>query len=304
MIPKTAIIGATGFIGKAFFVEYRKIHRDCIGTSRDANREDLSFLDLFSPAVAPLKLAESGHREALILAGITKIATCEKEKELTRKINVEGTLDLVGQLFSEGIKPIFFSSDAVFDGVTGLYDEGSLPNPLNEYGRQKGEVESRMKEICTNGNYLIVRLSKAFSFDRGDGTFFDEMAATLKSGGIVRAAYDQIFSPISVLDLVKVVTILQIKGVTGMININPPEIWSRHDLALALANCMGVSSHQVEKISSDDLQETFKRPKNTSMKADKIIRATGYQFTPTIQYIERIAQSWVENDIGAKGIKT
>ena len=296
MVPKTAIIGTTSFMGKFFFPEYRKIHRNCIGTSRNRSRKDLSYLDLFCPSIASLKLVESGHQEALIFAGITGLAKCEKEKEVTRKINVEGTLDLIRQLVSEGIKPIFFSSIHVFDGTTGFYDAESPLNPLNEYGRQKAEVESRIKNIC-KGNYLIVRLSDVYSLDKGGGTIFDEMAAIFKSGGVVRAAYDHIFSPVFILDLVRLVTILQIKNVTGVINISPPEIWSRYDLALALANCMEVSSKQVEKIALDDLQETFKRPKNTSMKADKVIRETGYTFTPTIQYIERIAESRIENDI-------
>ena len=95
MLPKTAIIGATGFIGKAFFAEYRKIHPDCIGTNRDAGRDGFSFLDLSFPEIAPLKLVETGHQDVLILAGMTKLAECEKEKELTRKVNVIGTLDLV-----------------------------------------------------------------------------------------------------------------------------------------------------------------------------------------------------------------
>lgn len=302
MVPKTAVIGATGFIGKFFFAAHRRIHRDCMGTSRDTGREDMSYLDLFSPEIAPLKLAKSGHQAALILAGIAKLAACEKEKKLTRKINVDGTLDFVQHLVDEGIKPIFFSSDNVFDGVTGLYDEESLPNPLNEYGRQKAEVESRMKEICTKGNYLIVRISKVFSLDKGDGTLFDEMASILKSGGLVRAAYDQIFSPIFVLDLVKLVTILQMKGVTGVININSPEIWSRYDLALALAQCMGVSSDRIEKISLTDLREGFSRSKNTTMKTDKLLRGTGYKFTPMMRYIERIAESWKESHVEAKEI--
>jgi len=264
--------------------------------------EGISFLDLLSPDIAPLKLAETGHKDALILAGITKLAQCEHEKEESRKINVEGTLDLIQQLVNEGIKPIFFSSDIVFDGVSGFYDEESLTNPLNEYGRQKAEVESRMKEICTAGNYLIVRISKVFSLDRGDGTLFDEMASILRLGRPLRVAYDQIFSPIFILDLVKLVTALQIKGVTGVINVNPPEAWSRYDLVLALAKCMGVNSNHIEKILLDDLKETFKRPRNTTMKADKIISETHYKFTPMMQYVERIAENWKESGIKAKEI--
>lgn len=294
MFPKTAIIGATGFIGKFFLAAHRKIHRDCVGTSKDANSQETSYLDLLSPSIVPLKLAESGHREALIFAGVAEVATCEKEKDLTRKINVDGTLNLIEQLFSEGIKPVFFSTPAVFDGVSGLYDEEDFPHPVNEYARQKAEVETHIKKICNKGGYLIVRLAKTFSVDKGDGTILDQMASILKSGGFIRAAYDQIFSLIYVLDLLEIVSILQVKGVTGVINITPPEAWSRYDLALAIANCMGVSPQHIEKISLTDLHEPFNRPHNTSMKADKMIRETGYQFTPTIQYIERIAENWRE----------
>ncbi|GEM_PF-2681474 len=159
-----------------------------------------------------------------------------------------------------------------------------------------------MKEICTRGNYLIIRISKVFSFDKGDGILFDEMASILVSGGLLRAAHDQIFSPVFVLDLVNLVTILQTKGVTGVININSSEIWSRYDLALVLAQRMGVSSDHVEKISLVDLQEAFSRPKNTIMKTDKLMRETGYKFTPTIQYIKRIAENWKESDVEAKEI--
>ncbi len=302
VVPKTAIIGATGFIGKFFFAAHREIYGDCIGTNRDASRKDLSYLDLLSPESAPLKLAQSGHREALILAGIAKPSLFEKEKELKRKVSVDGTLNLIQQLVDEGIKPIFFSSDSVFDGVTGHYDEESLPNPLNEYGRLKAEIEAGAREICVGGNYLIIRISKVFSLDKGDGTLFDEMAAILRSGGRVRAAYDQIFSPIFVLDLVKLVTILQMKGVSGVININSPEAWSRYDLALALAERMEVSSDHIERISLVDLQEAFSRPKNTTMKTDKLMRETGYKFTPMIKYIERIAENWKESGIEAKEI--
>lgn len=292
MPPKTAIIGATGFMGKFFFKAYRETYHDCIGTSRDADRKDMFFLDLSAPAIAPLGLAESGHQDALILAGMINLAECEQEKGLTKKINVEGVSDLVKQLARDGIKPIFFSSDIIFDGVAGLYDEGSIPNPLNEYAKQKVEVESRIKEICRDGNYLIFRFGKTFSLEKGDGTLLDEMASTLKSGGSLRAAYDQIFSPIFVLDVINIVMALQMKNVTGVINISSPEVWSRYDLAVALGECMGVDSNRVKRISLDDLQETFKRPKNTSIKASKILREIDYKFKPMMRHIEQIAESW------------
>lgn len=295
MLPKTAIIGATGILGRNFFLEYKKIHPDCIGTSRDRAREGLSYFDLSSPSVAPLKLAENGHQEALISAGISKMAICEQEKELTRKINVEGISALIRQLVNERIKPIFFSSDIVFDGLTGGYDDEALTQPLNEYAMQKAQIESFMKKIFKqNSNCLVVRLSKVFSLCKGDGTLLDEMASILKSGGHIRAAQDQVFCPTFVSDLVEVVKILQMKNATGIINVCSPEAWSRYDIALSLAHYMKINPNRIEKISLNDLNEPYARPKNTSMQIKKLERITDFKFTPMKQCIQKAADIWRE----------
>lgn len=302
MLPKTAIIGATGFIGKHFYEEYRKVHPDCVGTSRDGNRKDMSYLDLASPNITPLNLTGTGHRAALILAGITKLAVCEQEKELTWQVNVDGVLDLVRQLADQGIKPVYFSSD-IFQREDGDHNETSEPKPLNEYARQKAAVEAGIKDICGNGNYLIIRLSKTFSMNKGDGTLFDEMAANLSAGKQLRAAHDQVFSPVYVMDVVKIVSILQSKDASGVINVNPPEVWSRYDMAVTLAEHMGVGTDRIERISLNDLNESFKRPKNTTLNPGLMLRMTGYQFKPTEDHIRQIAQNWKKTDLKTQEVR-
>jgi len=252
----------------------------------------VSFYDLGSPDISSLNLDKSGYKAALILAGITNIAECEKNKEKSRKVNVDGTLELIKQLVSIGIKPMFFSSDAVFDGEEGLYKDDSTPNPINEYGRQKYAIEKEMKNICKDEEYLIVRLPKVFSTDRGDGTIFDEMASAFISGGTVRAAYDQIFSPIFILDVIEIVTALQMKNITGIVNVTSGEVWSRYNLALALAKVMGVNKTQVEKISLDDVSGAARLPKNTSMRNDRLMYEIDHAFTPMIKSIEMVAWNW------------
>ncbi len=292
LLPKTVIIGATGLLGKDFLGVHRSIHPDCVGTTRNPARKDFAYLDLSSPDIAPLKLAASGYQDALILAGISKIATCQDNKELSRKINYTGTLDLIQQLVKEGIKPIFFSSDYVFNGKSGNYDDEAIPDPLNEYGRHKAGIEVYMQQKC-QGKYLVVRLSKIFSLEKGNGTIFDEMASMLSSGGTVWAASDQIFSLTLISDLVKVVTALQRNNATGIYNICSPEVWSRYDLALRMAECLGVAPAKVAKISLDELGESFARPKNTSMVTKRLDRDINYKFTPIIRCIRKIAENWM-----------
>jgi len=248
-------------------------------------------LDLLDPDITQMRLSETGHKEALILSAISKIDKCETEKELSREINVQGTLELARQLVNEGIKPVFFSSDYVFDGITGNYTDDSQTNPITEYGRQKAEVESKFEHI-TKGNYLVVRLSKVFSLKKGDGSLLDEIAGTLASGGIVRAAFDQIFCPTLISDVIGAVACLQAKGTTGIVNVCSPEAWSRYDIAVALAEKMGIGPGRINRISLDEVGFKSKRPKNTSMVPKRLLSEAGTTFTSLTECIEQTAISW------------
>src|SRR5437870_3526270 len=171
-VPKTAIIGATGFIGKALLSVHRQIHPDCIGTSLNQVKEDLKHFDLLCCDISPLQLAKSKHEDAIITAGIAKIHVCQKEKEYTQRIT-QGTLMLVQQLIDHGIKPIYISSDYVFDGTKGHYRDEAPVSPINEYGKQKAEIEQGIQEI-SKGHCIIARFSKVFTLEKNDGTILDE----------------------------------------------------------------------------------------------------------------------------------
>ena len=232
--PKTIVLGMDGFLGRHFYDAYKAFHPDTVGTSNKTARKNL-FLDLAQIDVSILPLEESGYTDALITAGITKISHCEEEKEYTRMINVDGILELARRMSEAGLKVIWFSSDYVFDGRSGNYSESSPTHPVNEYGRQKAEVEKRLSKIC-KGNALIVRLSKLFGLKKGDGHLIDNMAYKLMSGDKINAAYDQFFCPTLVDDVVRVVFQLQSRSINGLINLCNPKMWSRYDLAIQVCN--------------------------------------------------------------------
>jgi dTDP-4-dehydrorhamnose reductase len=288
-IPKTVVIGANGFLGRNFLLSYKSIYPDCVGTTR--HPEDPNFLDLVNPDISSLQLSKKGYQQALILAAMPNIAICENEKDRTRKVNVDGTLSLIRQLVKEKIRPIFASTDCIFDGIVGSYEDETPPNPIIEYGKQKSEVEKQIKEICDH-NYLTIRLSKVFSLVKGDGSLLDEMASTLASGGIIQAAYNQVFCPTLVSDLISVVLKMQEKNFKETFNVCSPEKWSRYDLAMKLAGAMNRNADKVKRISLDDLGESFRRPKNTTLSVERLQEAIDFDFTPIDQSIMNVAQNW------------
>lgn len=293
---KTAIIGASGLLGRYFLSAYRRVYPNCIGTIKENPDENRNIyqLDLYKPDITKLKLAKKRHKEALILAAVTKVNIREEEKIKARGANVDGTLELIRQLTEEGIKPVYFSSPYVFDGKAGGYTDESPLNPVIEYGRQKAIIESRIAAI-TKGNFLVVRISKIFSLVKEDNTFLDEMARILLEGGTYRGAYDQILCPTLITDLIGAVSSLQAKASTGIVNVCSPEVWPRYDLAVFLAKSMGISTDKVIRSSLSDIMKNPHYPKNTSM-IPSLALSPSSAFTPMSECIEQTARNWTSRD--------
>ncbi len=288
--PKTAVIGADGFVGSHFHQLYKQFDPHALGTGTPGSAFTPQ-LDLHSPDISPFHLADSGYKDVIIAAAVTGIAQCENEKEYARACNVEGTLELIRQISQEELKPIFFSSDYVFDGVEGGYTEDAPLRPLDEYGAQKAEVERRFSEVC-NGDCLIIRPCKLFGLKKGDGTLLDEMANNLSQGLPVRAAYDQWFCPIWIHDFSRAVLALQTRRITGTVHLCTAKPVSRLDLALAMADALGVDRRLVQSISLDDLNENFKRPKRTNLVCKRLPKDIQAAFKPLSECVHIAAENY------------
>ncbi|HSX13984.1 MAG TPA: sugar nucleotide-binding protein [Chlamydiales bacterium] len=274
--PKTLVIGARGFLGSAFYHAYRAHHPTSLGTHH-SNIDSLKTLNLISPNLEKLVKSDE-YLYGVISAGVSNILRCEKEPELTYQCNVKGTLQLVEQLCQMRITPILFSTDYVFDGKMGSYHEESLVNPLNQYGKQKAELEHSLAHHFA-GKYLLIRLSKVYGVQRGDKTIIDEMACLLMNQRRVRAAFDQIFSPVFVDDVVSAVIKLQLKEARGVYHVSGGQTISRLELAKTVCKALGAVEELVEPISLSDLSEPFLRPQRTDMINQKVCGATGIQMT-------------------------
>lgn len=96
--PKTFIIGACGFLGRALYQYYRFFHSNLTGTHHEKTRE-FKLLNLMDPQLEFLDL--SGYSYAIIAAASPNLRKCELESKHTHLINVQGTLKLVEKLIEK-----------------------------------------------------------------------------------------------------------------------------------------------------------------------------------------------------------
>jgi dTDP-4-dehydrorhamnose reductase len=274
-MSRTLVIGSTGYLGGAF------LRNDQLA---EALPQDLENACSF-PTARPL----SAYSHVMIAAPRATPGRCEEGGESLRRLHVEGTLRVAEQFAHRGVTPIVFSSDYVFDGETGGYIETSQLAPLNAYGRQKAQIEQALGTRC-RGNYLLIRLGKVFSVAPRDGSLLHQIASSLRQREKVRAAYDQLFCPILLDDVIQGVRLLQARNCTGVFNLCGSEIWTRLDLARCIAATLRADPRAVQPISLDDLRESFRRPKKTVMCCDKFERTTGMQLTPVSACIRRLEE--------------
>jgi dTDP-4-dehydrorhamnose reductase len=271
---KTFIFGCNGFVGKALLCALRALYPDTYGSS-SKNTGEHYYVNFQEPDISHLNLAEQGYTSAVICSAITSVEKCENDPDLSSRINVYGTLEIIRQLISQGIKPVFLSSDYVFDGLTGNYTDTSAVNPVNLYGKQKAAVESKIPSLCGD-NYLILRLSKLYAWDYD--SFLQPMINNLLIGKPINAAYDQIFSPTLIDDVIRVLFLLLQDNCSGIFNVCASDAISRYDIAMYIARACNVSTDLIQKISIDSIGESFKRPHNTSMICDKLESIFNFHF--------------------------
>lgn len=284
---KTVIIGASGFIGGHLLKSYRRQFSDCVGTSFSHPQQDLIPFDIRSPDLSKLRLEEKGYKAIILAAAKSRIEYCENEKEKALQVNICGMKKLVEQLSKSSMQIIFLSTDYVFDGARGNYDDLDPTGPTTEYGRHKEILEKEIKKLTDN--FLIIRLSKIFGLKKGDGTILDDLARKIVNNEEILAANDQFFCPTYIGDLVNAIHQIQNHQLKGIFNLCGDERWSRYQLAISLAKQLRCSTKRIKKVNLYDLPSMAGRPLNTTLKCSRLKEALGFKFRPMQEHLQKVA---------------
>jgi dTDP-4-dehydrorhamnose reductase len=185
------------------------------------------------------------------LAALAAIDTAEVERELAWAINVQGAKNVTSCCAANGIRNIYFSSDAVFDGEAASYLENSQPDPVNYYGQTKAEAEKVVLEIDPNA--IVVRISLVLGFPVTEGNaFFAGLAAKLEAGQEVPTPKDEVRTPVDVITLSEAVLELAESDFSGIIHIGSTDSIDRFSLTCKIVQKMGYPADCVVGPARDD----------------------------------------------------
>ena len=202
-------------------------------------------------------------------AGFTWVDGCEQDPAKARASNLDQPLNL-GRVAAEiGSKFVYYSTDYLFDGVAGPYDELAPPNPLNVYGQAKLEAEEALAN--TLGELLLIaRTSWVFGPERQGKNFAYQLVKTLRSGRPLTVPSDQISSPSYGPDVAEASVRLVENRRSGVYHVVGPEVMSRPEFAVAIAKAFGVDRSPIESKTTAELGQGAPRPLNGGFLALKL----------------------------------
>ena len=163
-MTRILITGASGLLGVNLALEAAKKY-EVVGQTNTQSLFDPGFntleADLLQQGEVERVLDESKADWLINCVALTNLDSSEKQPELAQQLNAEIPGRLAAQAAKRDIRFLHVSTDAVFDGIKGDYDEEDAPSPINVYSRTKRIAELAQKVETGLGEDTPVQLKNS-----------------------------------------------------------------------------------------------------------------------------------------------
>lgn len=283
---KLLITGANGLLGQALVQECLDKKINFIATSKVENRnsdcpsEYYDKLNVTSPSQVEQVLSLHAPTHVINTAAMTNVDNCEALPDECDLLNVQSVKYLFNWCKEHNAHLQQLSTDFVFDGLKGGYDEKAATNPLSKYGMSKRNAE----EIILDSPYKnssVIRTSVVY----GTGNNLSKSNIVLWAIDALKAkkkltiVADQFRTPTWAVDLAKGCLGVILNDKKGLYNIAGPDEKSMHAFVVEIAEFLDVPKDLVVDIKTETLNQVAKRPARSGLNTQKAISEFNYQPT-------------------------
>lgn len=305
MYKRILIVGANGLVGqKLTDVFSRDRSFDLLVSARQSEAYNkaasFGYVQLDATNLAAVKELVWNFAPDFIInaAAYTDVDGCEREKELSWKANVTAVENLVNASRLVGARVVHISTDYVFDGKAGPYDETATPNPLSYYGKEKLASENAVR--ASGENWIIVRTMVVFGVaPKVKKNFAIWLAQELGKGNKVNIVSDQIGNVTLADDLARGIYELVRQNKRGLYHVAGSDILSRYDFARKLAKTFGYDPALVNPIKTADLNQLAPRPLQSGLITLKAQAELGVTFLSSDDALQIFKRQFLES-LGAQ----
>ena len=253
------VVGGSGQIGGWLLRTLADRGHSAVGTYATTAFDGLVPLDAADLRGAADWLKAHGADAVFYPAGFTWVDGCERLPDRAHGANLDQPVNLARAAADLGARFVYFSTDYVFDGRSGPYEESEPPNPLSVYGRSKRDAELALAKL-PDPPPLIVRTTWVYGPERQGKNFAYQLVRTLYEGRTLVCPSDQVSSPSYGPDVARAVVALVEQGRSGVVHVAGPEVLDRVAFARTLAERFGLDAGLIVGKTTAELGQEAPRP--------------------------------------------
>ncbi|HYR45006.1 MAG TPA: SDR family oxidoreductase [Terriglobia bacterium] len=282
-MTRLLVTGAAGAVGSAVSSHFLRADPTCVLVDRNFSPSQSASSFVHCNFESPLDVERLINRYqpeiVLHLAGNKDVFALEKDPALAWRANVATTKNLLGALTGAKSLVIYISTDYVFQGTAGPYEETSPTRPTTEYGKSKAAAEA-----CLLDSGLPVAIARSAALFGLTNDFVSVVRDCLAAGKSFPAFSDLVSNPTFVGDLTAMLTRLMDRRLTGVFHVCGSESLSREQFAKMIAGAFGLDA---ELIHAEKRTERV-RPPDLSLSNAATCVALRYRPRPLLEILKSI----------------
>ncbi len=302
-MPKILITGTNGLLGQHLIRLFQNDKRWQIvaaarGENRLKNKEGYLYRSIDICEDRSVKKLFDEVKPAVVIhaAAMTQVDDCEKDKDRCWKTNVRATQYLIEAARRQRAFFVLISTDFIFDGGDGPYDETALPNPISFYGLSKLAAEMLLKGSELDFSILRTVLVYGVAEDPGRSNIVLWVKKSLESGKHIQVVDDQWRTPTLVQDLARGCKLVVDKKWSGeepvseVYNISGKALLTPYQMALKIAAYFDLDASLITRADATTFSQVAKRPARTGFildRAEKELHYHPHSFEEGLEIVDR-----------------
>jgi dTDP-4-dehydrorhamnose reductase len=220
----------------------------------------------------------------------TDVDGCERDPGLAWGVNVGGTEQVASACRALGARLVAVSTDYVFDGTAGPYDEDALPNPRGTYARTKRCGEEAALLLAPD--CAVARVAVVYSGRIGaKPTFATQVVEKLARGDPVYAFDDKfVTTTLAANGAAMCLDLLLDTSYRGVLHTSDAAVLSRVEFACRIAQRFGLRA-DVTPVRTADVRLLAPRPLRSGL---VVQRAENLLRTKPLSIDEALDRFWLE----------
>ena len=284
-MKKIMVTGSNGLVGQHLIhalVQRNDVSVIALGKGHDRSalpeKPQYQYIDADITDGVRMREIVLEHRPDTVIHGaaMTQVDDCEQDKPHCYNVNVSATRFIIEPMEEIGARLIYLSTDFIFSGNNGPYDEQAEPDPVNYYGSTKVQAEKAVMESQLDWAIIRTVLVYGNTIEGTRGNILTWIKGQLEKGEAIKVVSDQERTPTYVQDLVKGILLILDKDKKGVYHISGAETLSPYQMAIAAAEYLGLPGSLIEKVDSSTFRQLGQRPLKTGFIIDKASRELGY----------------------------